>query len=92
MSSIYAYLRRSYLTEDHLRVRPLKTLPGFNPNAAVDKALVSKHLPPLLIAYLRLGARIAGEPTIDEQFGVSDFLVFMDRDYLVCRDRARYLS
>lgn len=36
-------------------------------------------LPALLRAYLRLGARICGEPAHDPDFGVGDFLALMDK-------------
>lgn len=36
-------------------------------------------LPALLRAYLRLGARICGEPAHDPEFGVGDFLALMDK-------------
>ncbi|MFW0792635.1 GNAT family N-acyltransferase [Gordonia sp. CPCC 205515] len=36
------------------------------------------NLPPLLRAYLRLGARVCGEPAIDEIFDVGDFVTIID--------------
>ena len=37
-------------------------------------------LPPLLRGYLRLGARVCGEPAVDHVFDVGDFLTVIDRD------------
>ncbi len=37
-------------------------------------------LPPLLRGYLRLGARVCGEPAVDDAFDVGDFLTVIDRD------------
>lgn len=36
------------------------------------------HLPPLLRAYLNLGARVCGDPAYDAQFQTADFLVLLD--------------
>ncbi|MGV9479731.1 GNAT family N-acetyltransferase [Gordonia aichiensis] len=48
-------------------------------------------LPPLLRAYLRLGATVCGEPAIDESFDVGDFVTILDRDHANVRylDRLR---
>ena len=45
-------------------------------------------LPPLLRGYIRLGARVCGEPAYDEIFDVGEFLTVLDRD----QGDARYLS
>ena len=44
----------------------------------VDGAIV----PPLLKAYLRLGAWICGEPSLDREFGVADLMVLLDMENL----------
>jgi len=90
ISNIYGYFRMNYLTGEDCRITPLKRVPGFNPDYVYDKYLVAQHLPPLLCAYLRLGARVAGEPAFDEQFGVSDFLILLDREKLLNRYRNRF--
>lgn len=36
------------------------------------------QLPPLLRAYLNLGARVCGDPAVDREFGTADFLVLLD--------------
>lgn len=63
------------------RVRPLRPVPATDPSGRAV-------LPPLLRGYLRLGARICGEPAHDPDFGVADFVALLslhDAD-------ARYLS
>lgn len=45
-------------------------------------------VPPLMRAYLRLGARVSGDPAIDEIFDVGDFVTIIDRS----RGNARYLE
>jgi len=90
ISSIYGYFKMNYLTDETCRVTPLKHVPGFDAGAAADRRLIAQHLPPLLGAYLRLGARVAGEPAFDEQFGVSDFLILLNREKLLDRYKNRY--
>ncbi|MGW0036597.1 GNAT family N-acetyltransferase [Gordonia sp. NPDC003376] len=48
----------------------------------------SVSLPPLMRAYLRLGAQVCGEPAVDEVFDVGDFLTVLDRRHA----NARYLG
>ncbi|MFZ2510126.1 MAG: GNAT family N-acyltransferase [Gordonia sp. (in: high G+C Gram-positive bacteria)] len=45
-------------------------------------------LPPLLRGYIRLGARVCGEPAYDQAFDVGDFLTVLDRE----QGDARYLA
>jgi putative hemolysin len=41
--------------------------------------------PPLLRGYLRLGARVCGEPAFDPDFGCADFLVLLGLDHMDAR-------
>lgn len=66
------------------RVRPLRTVPGLETVAPPAKTL----LPPLLRGYLRLGAKICGEPSHDPAFGVADFVALLGLDDV----DERYLS
>jgi len=92
VSKVYGYFKTNYLTGDDCRIAPLKRVPGFDANCITDKRIVAQHLPPLLSAYLRIGARVAGEPAFDEQFGVSDFLIFLDRQKLMNRYKSRFFQ
>lgn len=38
----------------------------------------SGALPPLFTSYLRLGAKVCGGPALDQEFGVTDYLVVLD--------------
>lgn len=62
-------LRGKYLTPDGLRVKPKLALP------ALDASRTPAKLPPLVKAYVSLGARAAGEACWDPDFNVAD--VFM---------------
>ena len=68
--------QRSLASAEH-RVFPLLRFPH-------EKIERRSHadLPPLLRGYLRLGARICGEPAWDPQFNSADFLVLLARDRL----------
>ena len=43
-----------------------------------DEDTVDAPLPALLRAYVRLGARVCGEPCRDPDFGVADVLMLLD--------------
>lgn len=45
-------------------------------------------IPPLMRGYLRLGARICGEPAHDPEFGVGDFPALLEKS----RADIRYLT
>ena len=92
VSSIYSYFSQNYMAEDIFRVYPIKKIPGFDPGSGYDRSIISRHLPPLILSYLKIGARIAGEPALDEQFGVSDFLIILDREKIIDRYKKHYLS
>ncbi|MGD8710959.1 MAG: GNAT family N-acyltransferase [Ectothiorhodospiraceae bacterium] len=66
-------LRRRYLAPSHMRVRPRVPLP---PAPTEDNVLAK--MPPLLKAYMALGARICGEPCWDPDFGVADLFILVD--------------
>jgi L-ornithine Nalpha-acyltransferase len=92
VSSIYSHLKNNNLIEHTCKITPLKAVPGFNPDTPPEKGTYAKHIPPLLTAYLRLGARIQGEPALDEEFGVSDFFILLNRHRMLNRYSKRYLS
>ncbi|HLS79689.1 MAG TPA: GNAT family N-acyltransferase [Nocardia sp.] len=74
-----------HLTAPGLRVRPLR--PVVVDGRSLDElpAPARVTLPPLLRGYLRLGARICGEPAHDPDFGVADFVALLGLDSLDTR-------
>jgi len=68
---------QSYLTDSELRVFP--RLPF--PHERIERA-ASCVMPPLIKGYLRLGARVCGEPAWDPDFNTADFLVWLSLDNL----------
>ena len=64
---------------------------GRSAAAPAPAGSVRAMLPPLLKAYLSLGAKICGEPCWDRNFRVADLLVLLDRNHLADRYERRFL-
>jgi putative hemolysin len=64
---------KQLLTEETRRVAPRSPMPVLPPVEKLDI-----FWPPLLKAYLRLGAKVCGEPCLDADFGVADFFILLD--------------
>ena len=84
--AIMQRLRERYLCTEHLRAEPKNPLP-----AQEVPSNVITEMPPLLKAYMRLGARICGEPCWDEDFQVADVFILLKRDEL-CPRYARHFK
>lgn len=74
-----------HLAEDDHRARPKIPLPWAAPAPAATT-------PPLLKAYLRLGARICGDAFYDADFACADLLVLVDRERLNQRYARHFLK
>ncbi|WP_407312047.1 L-ornithine N(alpha)-acyltransferase [Pseudomonas sp. nanlin1] len=79
-------LRDRYLCNEHLRAEPKKPLPSLD-----IPSNVIAEVPPLLKAYMRLGAKVCGEPCWDEEFQVADVFILLKRDNL-CPRYARHFK
>lgn len=78
---------RAHWSADSSRVYPRRPVPRDPEGPARDAAL-----PPLLAAYLRLGAKIGGEPSWDPEFGVADFFVIVSVEKLAARYARRFVE
>jgi len=76
---IMGELRAHHMAPDHLRVTPRRPLPGV---AGALPAGSAPAMPPLLKAYLRVGAWACGEACWDPDFQVADVFVMLDVDNL----------
>ncbi|TBW49965.1 GNAT family N-acetyltransferase [Marinobacter halodurans] len=76
-------LQARYLTGAHQRVRPRRDLPHLTHVSASRQAPV--QIPPLIRAYMRLGARVCGEPCWDPDFRCADLLVLLEVSRLAGR-------
>ncbi|MEB0039001.1 MULTISPECIES: L-ornithine N(alpha)-acyltransferase [unclassified Pseudomonas] len=84
--AIMQRLRERYLCNEHLRAEPKKPLPTLDlPTNVICE------MPPLLKAYMRLGAKICGEPCWDEDFQVADVFILLKRADL-CPRYARHFK
>lgn len=85
--AIYADLAPRHLTPPALRVTPRQPLP---PAAAPRRD--DYVLPPLLKAYLRVGAQIGGEPCFDPDFDCADLFIVLDTVNLERRYARHFLG
>jgi putative hemolysin len=76
---------RAHWTHESARVHPRCPVPR-DPECPSRNA----DLPPLLAAYLRLGAKVGGEPSWDPEFGVADFFMFLPVEKLAARYSRRF--
>jgi putative hemolysin len=79
-------LRERYLCTDNLHAEPKTPLPTLS---LPDNVIA--ELPPLLKAYMRLGAKICGEPCWDADFQVADVFILLKREDL-CPRYARHFK
>jgi putative hemolysin len=84
--AIMQRLRERYLCQEHLRAEPKNPLPSLE----VPSNVIAE-MPPLLKAYMRLGAKICGEPCWDQDFQVADVFILLKRDEL-CPRYARHFK
>ena len=84
--AIMQRLRDSHLSTELLHAEPRTPLPA---QELPDN--VTAQLPPLLKAYMRLGAKICGEPCWDQEFQVADVFILLKREEL-CPRYARHFK
>jgi putative hemolysin len=68
---------QAYLSDPEYRVFPRVPFP----HERLERSATCE-MPPLIKGYLRLGARICGEPAWDPDFNTADFLVWLSLDQL----------
>ena len=78
---------RGHWAPESSRVFPRRPVPR-DPEGPARAAA----LPPLLAAYLRLGAKIGGEPSWDPEFGAADFFVLVSVERLAARYTRRFID
>ena len=84
--SVFATLAERYMAPEEFRVvskLPLPLREGTVPDA---------RMPSLLLAYMRLGAKICGEPSWDPDFNTADLVVVLDPAELRQRYARRFLK
>lgn len=90
---IYEHLKHKYLSPEDLRVSPHSPMPTelFSMPHDFD-ATRTVALPPLLKAYMRLGAYVCGEPCWDPAFNVADMFILLDRRRLNNRYTKHFIT
>lgn len=86
-SLIMQTIRERYLAPDALRVTPIVPLLPIS----VEKSH-KLSMPPLLKAYLKLGAWVAGEACFDPDFKVADFFILLDLQNLNQRYHQHFMQ
>lgn len=89
VGAITARIRDKHFTDDALRVSPLQRLSASQEKAS-DAGVV--RMPPLLKAYLRMGAQVCGEPCWDPEFNCLDFFILLSPDRLPQRYVQHFLQ
>ena len=87
VDAVYRQLDPAQLGPKALGVKPKNPVPTWK-RCRQDES----GIPPLLQAYLRLGAQILGEPCWDEDFDVMDVFILLDLSRLQDRYEKRYLA
>lgn len=81
--ALYEELRRAGQLTDAITAVPR---PGFELRRPAEEEIMAVDLrgefPPLFKGYLRIGAKVAGVPVLDREFGSIDYLIWFDFDQL----------
>ncbi|MEP1214617.1 MAG: GNAT family N-acyltransferase [Marinobacter sp.] len=85
---IARYLQREFLASEEYRVTPLRALPHLTRTLNEDRPV---DVPALIKAYMRLGARVCGEPCWDPDFRCADLLVVLDVNNLASRYNRHFM-
>lgn len=87
--SIMQELRGNFMSCDELRVTPKLALPTLD---ASPSSRSKTRMPPLLKAYMRLGAQICGEPCWDPAFACADIFILLDVQKLQARYHRHFVQ
>lgn len=86
---IARHLQQEFLADHDLRVSPLRELPHLTHTVNEARPV---DVPPLIKAYMRLGARVCGEPCWDPDFRCADLLVLLEVNKLATRYSRHFLG
>ncbi|NVD34657.1 GNAT family N-acetyltransferase [Marinobacter lutaoensis] len=83
------HLQETYLAGESFRVTPRRELPHLTQTTPPDRPV---EVPPLIRAYMRLGARVCGAPCWDPEFRCADLLVLLEVEKLSARYSRHFMS
>lgn len=87
VAAVYRQIEPDQLGPSHVAVTPRRPIP-----AQLRCERDESGIPPLLKAYLRLGAWVCGEPCWDEDFNVMDVFVLLDIERLQSRYERHFIG
>lgn len=96
--TIFRYLKREGALAADFAIKPLPAyeLLAIEGLLAADKSIATafteRALPPLLLAYLKAGARVYGSPAFDEDFSCLDLFTVLDFDRLSEAHARKYVQ
>jgi len=82
-------LRGKFMAPDDQRVAPRTPLPHVDGRAMSESTV---RMPPLLKAYMRLGAQVCGEPCWDPDFDCADIFILLDVERLQARYHRHFVQ
>ncbi len=82
-------LRGKFMAPEDQRVAPRTPLPRFDGASTSESTM---RMPPLLKAYMRLGAQICGEPCWDPEFDCADIFILLDVERLQSRYHRHFVQ
>lgn len=94
--ALYEYFKRNNCFAQSIRAFPREGYELARPpeaeilEVAADKKRIHAMIPPLFKGYLRLGAKICGEPAFDYEFGSIDFFIILDVEQVPLRYRKHF--
>jgi putative hemolysin len=83
---VWNYLKKNNLFHPEIRVEPRHP---YVFRTSWDEDELSEGFPPLLLSYIRSGAKVLGPPAFDPEFECADFFTLLDLNNLA-RKRARH--
>lgn len=87
--NIARYLQREFMSDEAFRVIPKRELPHLAHPVSEGRPV---NVPALIKAYMRLGAKVCGEPCWDPEFRCADVLVVLEVSRLASRYSRHFLA
>lgn len=84
------YLKRTYPAADQFSVTPKRQMPHLTSQATTT--VTNDEIPSLLRAYMRLGAKVCGDPCWDPAFKTADVFIMLDAKEMPSRYKRRFLK
>lgn len=84
--AIMEKIRAKYFMDSRYHVRPYRSL-----TLPQQSTVTNPKMPPLLKAYLSMGAKIAGEPYWDTDFNVADVFIVLDMETVSHRYKKHFI-